>query len=157
MKNTKINTTQILNEGKTHHVYIASPFFNENQLTRVELVETLLEKHGLTYFSPRKDSACENIHDPEVRKRVFELNVENIKNAEFVIAITDDKDTGTMIELGIAYSLGIPVIGVAFTLKEGQLYNLMIAEACYSTARNKTELEKILVEGATIEYKGLIE
>ena len=146
-----------LSEGKKHNVYIASPFFNADQNTRVDLVETLLEKHGLSYFSPRKDSACEDIHNPEVRKKVFELNCSSIRNAEFVIAITDGKDTGTMIEVGMAYEMGIPVIGVAFTLGKDQLFNLMIAEACYAVARTKEELEKILITGEKIEYKGLIE
>lgn len=146
-----------LSKGKKHNCYIASPFFNADQNTRVDLVETLLEKHGLSYFSPRKDSACENIHDPEVRKRVFELNCNSIKDAEFVIAITDGKDVGTMIEVGMAYKMGIPVIGVAFTLGKDQLFNLMIAEACYGVARTKDELEQILVTGEKIEYKGLIE
>lgn len=143
--------------NKKHNCYIAAPFFNADQITRVELVETLLEKHGLTYFSPRKDSACEDIHNPEVRKRVFDLNCKSIENADFVIAITDGKDVGTMIEVGMAHQMNIPVLGVAFTLREDQLFNLMIAEACYGVARNKDELEHILVTGEEIAYKGLIE
>ena len=146
-----------LSEGKKHSCYVAAPFFDPDQVTRVALVETMLEKYGLTYFSPRKDSACEDIHNPEVRKRVFDLNCQSIKNAEFVIAITDGKDVGTMIEVGMAKEAGIPVIGVAFTLGENQLFNLMIAEACYAVSRTKEELEKILTTGEKIEYKGLIE
>ena len=141
---------------KKYDYYIAAPFFNPDQVTRVALVETMLEKYGLTYFSPRKDSACENIHDPEVRKRVFELNHNSILASKGVIAITDGKDVGTMIEVGMAYSANIPVIGAAFTLGENQLFNLMIAEACCSVARTKEELEQS-INGMKIEYKGLIE
>lgn len=145
------------NNNKKYDFYIAAPFFNPDQVTRVALVETMLEKHGYTYFSPRKDSACEDIHNPEVRKRVFELNHTSILASKGVIAITDGKDVGTMIEVGMAYSSDIPVIGVAFTLGDNQLFNLMIAEACYSVARTKEELERILFDGEKIEYKGLIE
>lgn len=139
-----------------HEVYIAAPFFNQDQITRVALVETLLEKLGITYFSPRKDSACENISDPKARKRVFDLNCESIKNSKMVIAITDDKDVGTMIEVGMAHALNIPIIGAAFTLKPDQLFNLMIAEACTSVAKTKEELE-LSIKGEKIEYKGDIE
>ena len=144
-------------EKKKYNCYIASPFFNENQVTRVALVEAILEKLGLTYFSPRKDSACENIHDSENRKKVFKLNHESIKNSDFVIAITDDKDTGTIWEAGCAFSENIPVIYVAFTLKEDQLFNLMLAESGYAVARNKEQLEHILLTGEKIKYCGLIE
>ena len=142
---------------KKYDFYIAAPFFNEDQITRVSLVEAILEKNNLTYFSPRKDSACENIHDEEVRKRVFELNCNSIKDSRKVIAITDGKDVGTMIEVGMAYADGIDVIGVAFTLKQDQLFNLMIAEACESVARNKEQLEDIIRNNAKIKYEGLIE
>lgn len=148
---------ELLSRGKKQHVYIASPFFNQDQVTRVALVETLLEKLGLSYFSPRKDSACENIHDPEARKRVFKLNEENISNSEFVIAITDDKDTGTIWEAGCAFSRDIPVIYVAFTLKDNQLFNLMLAESGYAVCRNKEQLEEVLTTGKSLMYTGLIE
>lgn len=150
---------KLFKERKLHHkydVYIAAPFFTQDQITRVALVETILEKLNMKYFSPRKDSACENISDPDVRKRVFDLNCDSIKASKMVVAITDDKDVGTMIEVGMAHSLEIPVIGAAFTLKPEQLFNLMIAEACVSVAKTKEELEES-IKGKRIEYKGNIE
>ena len=142
--------------NKKYDFYIAAPFFNPDQITRVELVKSLLENKGLTYFSPKDDSAVENINDPENRKRVFALNHESISASKGVIAITDGKDPGTIWEAGFAYANNIPVIYIAFTLGENQLFNLMIAEACYSVARTKEELEQS-INGMKIEYKGLIE
>lgn len=141
---------------KEYDFYIAAPFFNENQITRVELIETLLEKHGFTYFSPRKDSACANIHDEEERKRVFKSNHQGILKSRGMIAITDDKDMGTVWEAGFAFEK-IPVIYCAFTLKKDQLFNLMLAESGISVARNKEQLEETLINGKTIKYVGLIE
>lgn len=144
-----------LTAGKKHNVYIASPFFNPNQVTRVELVETLLEKHGLSYFSPRKDSEIGDIQNPEMRRRVFQLNEENIDAAEFVIAITDDKDTGTIWEAGYACGKGIPVVYVALSLLPTQAFNLMLSESAYAVARNKEQLEEILLTGEPLKYTGL--
>ena len=148
--------SQILKDGKKHHVYIAAPFFNNDQITRVALVETLLEKHGFTYFSPRKQSAIGPIADPEVRKKAFQMNVNGIEDAEMVIAITDGKDVGTIFEAGHAFASNIPVIYVAFTLGKDGLFNLMLAESSVATATTVEDLEEAIL-GKEIYYEGLIE
>lgn len=153
--NTTINTSN-LSEGKKHHVYIASPFFNPDQVTRVALVETLLEKHGLTYFSPRKQSAIGPISSPEVRKKSFEMNVKGIEDAEFLIAITDGKDMGTIFEAGHAFASNIPIIYVAFTLGKDGMFNLMLSESGVAACRTVEELESA-IQGEEIYYEGLIE
>ena len=127
--------------NKKYDFYIAAPFFNPDQITRVELVKSLLENKGLTYFSPKDDSAVENINDPENRKRVFTLNHESISASKGVIAITDGKDPGTIWEAGFAYANNIPVIYIAFTLgKDGQ-FNLMLAESGVAACRTVEELK----------------
>lgn len=142
---------------KKYDFYIAAPFFNKEQVERVELVENMLREKGYTFFSPRTDSAVEDINNPENRKKVFKLNHDSILGSDKIIAITDGKDVGTMIEVGMAYQAGIPVIGVAFTLKDDQLFNLMIAESCFAVARNKEQLERIIDTNESIKYTGLIE
>lgn len=149
-------TTKPLTSGKKHHCYIAAPFFNPDQITRVALVETLLEKHGLTYFSPRKQSAIGPISSPEVRKKSFQMNVDGIDEAEFLIAITDGKDMGTIFEAGHAYASNIPVIYVAFTIGKEGMFNLMLAESGKAACRTVEELEAAIL-GTEIYYEGLIE
>lgn len=142
--------------NKKYDFYIAAPFFNPDQITRVELVKSLLENKGLTYFSPKDDSAVENINDPENRKRVFALNHESISASKGVIAITDGKDPGTIWEAGFAYANSIPVIYIAFTLgKDGQ-FNLMLAESGVAACRTVEEL-KAAIDGKEICFKGEIE
>lgn len=149
-------TARELKPGKKHHVYIAAPFFNPDQITRVALVETLLEKHGFTYFSPRKQSAIGPISSPDVRKKAFEMNVQGIEEAEFLIAITDGKDMGTIFEAGHAFASNIPVIYVAFTLGKDGMFNLMLAESGIAACRTVEELEAAIL-GQEIYYEGLIE
>lgn len=149
-------STKPLSKGKNHHAYIAAPFFNPDQVTRVALVETLLEKHGLTYFSPRKQSAIGPISSPEVRKQSFEMNIDGIEDSEFVIAITDGKDMGTIFEAGHAYASDIPVIYVAFTLGKDGMFNLMLAESGKAACKTVEELEAAIL-GDEIYYEGLIE
>lgn len=155
MTNKTINTNE-LTQGKKQHAYIAAPFFNPDQVTRVALVETLLEKHGLTYFSPRKQSAIGPISSPEVRKKSFDLNVRGIEESEFVIAITDGKDMGTIFEAGHAYASDIPIIYVAFTIGKDGMFNLMLSESGVAACKTFEELESAL-NGEEIYYEGLIE
>ena len=149
-------STKPLNEGKKHHCYIAAPFFQPDQITRVALVETLLEKHGFTYFSPRKQAAIGPISSPEVREKAFQMNLDGINEAEFIIAITDGKDVGTIFEAGYANAAGIPIIYVAFTLGKDGMFNLMLAESSVATTTTVEDLEAAIL-GQEIYYEGLIE
>ena len=140
---------------KKYDYYIAAPFFNPDQITRVELVKSILDSKGLTYFSPKDDSAVSNINDPDQRKRVFALNHESISASRSVIAITDGKDPGTIWEAGFAFAKDIPVIYVAFTLGNAP-FNLMLAESGVAACRTAEEL-KAAIDGNIIYYKGDIE
>lgn len=141
---------------KKYDYYIAAPFFNPDQVTRVELVKSILDNKGLTYFSPKDDSAVTDINDPENRKKVFALNHESISASRGVIAITDGKDPGTIWEAGFAYANNIPVIYIAFTLGKDGLFNLMLAESGVAACRTVDEL-KAAIDGQSIYFEGNIE
>ena len=148
--------SQILKDGKKHHVYIAAPFFSPDQITRVQAIEYLLEKHGLTYFSPRKEIVCPPTATQEQRREAFLSNDQGIQEAEMVIAITDGKDVGTMWEMGLAYASNIPVVGVALTLGNAP-FNLMLSESCTTTCKTLDEVEEFITDGRIIYYEGEIE
>lgn len=150
------STKRPLSVNKKHHVYIASPFFTPDHLTRVALVEQMLEKLGYTYFSPRKELVCPPTATEKQRRDTFQGNHDGILNAEMVIAITDGKDVGTIWEMGVAYQANVPVVGVALTLGQAP-FNLMLSESCTTTARTPEELEEFLVSGKSIYYQGEIE
>ena len=61
-------------------------------------------------------------------KNIFDSNIEAIKNSKYVLAITDEKDMGTIWEAGYAYGIGKPVIYVAVTL-EDKPFNIMLSES----------------------------
>lgn len=140
---------------KKYDFYIAAPFFNKEQVERVELVENMLREKGYTFFSPRTDSAVEDINNPENRKKVFALNHQSIDASKRIIAITDGKDAGTLWESGYAYAKNIPIIYVAFTLGKAQ-FNLMLAESGVAACRTEKELSNA-IDGQEIYYEGDIE
>lgn len=116
-------------DAKRYDFYLASPFFNEKQVERMETVLSLLRINGYSVFAPYENSVVENqnLQNPEYRKRIFTKNIEAIKASRMVLAITNDKDMGTLFEAGYAYGLGIPVVYFAEDL-DGP-FNLMLSES----------------------------
>ena len=116
-------------DAKRYDFYLASPFFNERQVERMETVLSLLRINGYSVFAPYENSVVENqnLQNPEYRKRIFTKNIEAIKASRMVLAITNDKDMGTLFEAGYAYGLGIPVVYFAEDLNGP--FNLMLSES----------------------------
>lgn len=144
--------------------YIASGWFNEEQeRARQDIIE-LLEKHEISYFSPKDEVLLTPNSTPEERRKAFEADTEIIKHCDFVIASTVGKDMGTLMEMGMAYAWGTPFI-VYFPAPKGTLCNVMIAESAYYVAQSKDELELIIMKLKSIgfdfsdkyEYTGGIE
>jgi len=124
------------------YIYIASPFFNDIQLRRVENVKALLETFNLRYFSPKDESMfVQGVTTPE---EIFNVNINALKKANVLICITDDKDTGTIFEAGWCSASDIPIIYLWTTAKEGQKFNIMLA-ASGSVCKSYNQLEDALV------------
>lgn len=159
-----------MSEQKTYKVYLASPFFKPEQIERIEFIENTLEENGYTVFSPRKEFVVKPDATSEDRKKGFQGNCNAIDNCDFVIAVTDGKDMGTIWEAGYAYSSGIPILYFAETLGNND-FNLMLAESgelgvCKSREEldfvlrdiiTYTTLNRYISHGDKFNYNGVIE
>lgn len=122
--------SQLPPDGKEHifSVYLASPFFNEEQLDRVKRLEDALD--NLSYvdiFSPRLES---NVKFEEGNSKLcFSMNIDAIANADIVIAVTNDKDLGTLFEAGYAYALKKPILYLYETEEKELNFNLMLSQS----------------------------
>ena len=122
-----------------YHVYIASPFFNPEQLDSVERVKAILENKRLTYYSPKDEAVVAPDADHDWREKVFADNCLAIQRADFVFAITDGKDPGTLWEAGYAFGINKPIVYLAETLGPNGQFNLMLAQSGVAAF---TEMEK---------------
>ena len=94
-------------------VYIASPFFNEEQLEVVKQIEAELEKEGIEYFSPRKDGVLKDMDKKsreEIAPEIYKKNIAGVRNCTAVIAVIDNFDPGTVFELGYAAAFDKKII-----------------------------------------------
>lgn len=123
-------------------IYLASPFFDEKEIERMEIVRDILRAKGLDVFVPNEH---QNKHlefgSKEWRKATFNGDVMGIHNADIVVAVIckgNYDDSGTAWEIGYSYALGKPVIVVNLT---GETINLMIADSLHAVITSAEELK----------------
>ena len=123
-------------------IYLASPFFNEVELERVDKVKEILDNKNLEVFSPKEHQHKElEFGSKEWRKATFENDVKHIDWCDVVVAIISNgnyDDSGTAWELGYAYATDKPVVLVNLT---GETINLMIADSLHALITSYDELK----------------
>jgi nucleoside 2-deoxyribosyltransferase len=127
-------------------LYIAAPFFNEQQLALVQAVEAAVaQTPGLLFYSPRMDGVLKDM-TPEQRKaagpKLFKLNVHQIRSCDAVLALKDYSDTGTTWETGYAYGIGRPVYG--YRTNPSQPLNIMIQQCMDAVVYGPDQLAQFL-------------
>ena len=119
--------------------YIAGPLFNDAEKAFNLKVDALIQSLGIETYLPQRDGG-ESIRmiregqPPEhVRRRLFELDVSEVRACDLFICILDGRvpDEGTCVELGMAYILEKECIGYQTDSRRFALdyNNLMIENA----------------------------
>jgi nucleoside 2-deoxyribosyltransferase len=126
------------------HVYLAGPLFTLAEQTfnlrlakSIENIESTL-KLVLPQLKNKELQKSECFtHD------IFNYCVEMVNQSHLLVAILDgaDADSGTCIEMGLAYAQGKPIIGVRtdFRSLEDRGLNLMVSFACSRLIWQPTE------------------
>lgn len=98
-------------------IYIASPFFNEDQLKHVRAIENNIDGHSVNFFSPRsagKLSAMTPEQEKINRKVIYDDNVAEMDNCTHMIANISkygpSRDSGTLFEVGYFAAQRKPII-----------------------------------------------
>ena len=116
-------------------IYLASPFFNDEELKNVQQAEEILMKRGFQVFSPRINEvrSDENIGSALWSKETFMNDKRFIDWADAVVMLYYGgySDSGTAWECGYAYGTNTPVVVVHL----GDDSNLMIHEGCHSNIK----------------------
>lgn len=152
---------QVIELATKYDFYFASPFFNESQVERESRLIAHIRNLGFTVFSPRESCHLESTSSESSRQEVFKSNCDAIRQSKVVFAVTDEKDMGTIWEAGFAYGIGKPVSYYAETLKEGALFNLMLAQSGRDvfTKQSEVTVESLMsvIMGKSRTFRGEIE
>lgn len=122
-------------------VYLASPFFKDEELLDMIKVLGSLRNKGLEVFAPFENQNKElNFGSEEWREATFKSDVEAIEESDIVVAIVGGNymDSGTAWEIGYAYAKEKPVIIVN---PHGETVNLMISDSLHAYLESLEELE----------------
>ena len=124
-----------MNDSSETRLYLAGPFFNEEEIRNVEYAESVLSRRGISFFSPMRHDAEAEHGTAEWARQLFEMDVNELRKADAVAALYYGNygDTGTAWECGYAAAIGKPVVLVH--VREGGDSNLMMHCGCTSNIR----------------------
>lgn len=114
-------------------IYLASPFFNEEELCYYKLTVAHLRAAGYEVYVPQEhtiENAWE-ISNKEWADKVFQEDIKAIGECDVVMVLNFGmySDSGTAWEAGYAYAKGIPVVHVLCG-GENATYSLMMINGC---------------------------
>lgn len=100
-------------------IYLAGPLFNDGERQEMAQLAAALEDIGLATFLPQRDGlelselpSTEPARRPIWAAAIFQLDVSHLLACRGVVANLDGRvpDEGTMVEAGIAWTAGKPVV-----------------------------------------------
>lgn len=97
--------------------FIAGPLFNQAQLKMLETIAFELESANIETFLPHRDigllwADSKTIPNEVKTLEVFKKDYAAVLDCDVFVAWIDDSDTGTSIEIGIAYERNIPIFAL---------------------------------------------
>ncbi|RLI86510.1 MAG: nucleoside 2-deoxyribosyltransferase [Archaeoglobales archaeon] len=114
-------------------IFIAAPFFSQAEKEFNSKIAEFLRDNGFEVWMAQENPfiASEN---KEEKRRIFEMDLSALKSCDVVVAVLDGEciDSGTAFELGYAYAIGKPIIGIKTdyrTFSPIEELNLMIEVA----------------------------
>lgn len=141
------------------YIYLAGPFFSDEQIERIAQVETALTANPTvdSFYSPRHHQHSNyEMFSSGWAQEVYERDMKELASAEQVVAILDFEhqtiDPGTAYELGVATIMDKPII---IFQEETVPTNLMITQSLHSYVKTFEAIQaydfKMLPKSA---YKG---
>jgi len=134
-----------MSDKKLLNIYLAGGWFTPDQEKIHNRVTSFLETEyadKFSVFNPRKKGVVTKSTSHKEMKKIFELDVVSIDEADFILALyTRPFDSGTCWECGYAYAKNIPALYYADEEVNDHPMNLMLAmSAKYGHVKNIQEL-----------------
>lgn len=132
-------------------VYIAAPFFNPQQLEVVQKIERQLDREYIKYYTPRVEGILKDMNPEAQRKSksvIYNTNTAMMDACTHMIACIDDRDTGTIFEVG--YFAGVQK-DIVLYVNDTSKISVMLAEAAISLCDDIFKLKAALNGEYTVE------
>jgi nucleoside 2-deoxyribosyltransferase len=131
---------------RKYDFYLAGPFFNPEQIARMDQVKAMLVREGFVVGDPREMgpvivNASAEEKTPEFFSKIFRGNVDGMEDSFIILACLDYKDIGTAFELGYFFKSNKIVLTFAF---DNPKTNVMLSQAVDTHFAKPEELEEFL-------------
>ncbi len=133
--------------------YIAGPLFSEGERMFLRELDRRVREAGFDTFLPMRDAGLnKTVNDSNNPQLIFDADINGLDNCDAVIAILDgqDVDSGTCVELGIAYERQMPVIGIATDIIRRTYTNAMPAAICLNSCGIVNSIDDVIVKVSDI-------
>ena len=117
-------------------IYLSAPLFTQVQRRWNRMLAAGLEERiaGAEVVLPQDYKFGQSFNNPKDFPKILQACIDGVRQADVVVAILDgpDVDSGTALEMGVAYERGIPIVGVRTDYRESQDrgVNLAVAGVC---------------------------
>jgi nucleoside 2-deoxyribosyltransferase len=117
------------------NVYLAGPLFSQAERRfNAGLAAAVKQRTPELHIVLPQERAEGFMGRPDQNELIFNDCIDGVRGADAVVAILDgsDVDSGTAVELGYAFALGKPILGIRtdFRALEERGVNIMVAFAC---------------------------
>lgn len=126
-------------------IYVASPFFDEYEISVLNSVIKLIEHCGYRTYVPMRDGIVVKKDSPvSILDSAFLDNCHNMESADAMVSILVDQnyDPGTVWEMGYFYRANKPVVMFSASGKT----NLMLCRSCIAWVMTLEDLGIVLEE-----------
>ena len=125
------------------YVYVAGPLFDEGERWWIETIEARIVAHGCETFLPHRDNPDKTADTTAV---IFRNDRDAIIRCDLVVANLNGvtTDDGTAWEIGYAYGIGKPIIGLFTDWRrryDDEVVNLMLEQSIDVIVRSLEELD----------------
>lgn len=137
-------------------IYLAGPLFSlSEQRFNKDIAKTISQRMPNLHFILPQESASDLITNGASLHDIFNSCIHSVEKSDALLCILDgpDVDSGTCIEMGYAYALKKPIIGIRtdFRSSEDMGVNLMVSKVCNEMIwLPKTDMTLEQVSGAAV-------
>ena len=119
--------------------YVAAPDFSPEHMALVDKVSHILTLYRIHPYLPVREVRYDVAEMSPID--VLERNRREIRRSDFVLAITDGRDLGTMVELGMSYILDVPLV-LYWDDHQERPFNLMLSAPAVAALRGPDQLAR---------------
>ena len=143
----------------SQHIYLANDLFSEANRHYNEHVASTIEdtfEENVVMYVPQRNLGINDKDAYADSQMILKADYEALKETDILVAILDSNDVGVALEIGMAYMLEIPIIGLFTDVRQQGTDNPKKVEAIKTIGENQFIYLNLMLSGAVKERGALV-